>query len=145
MAGKVIIGCKSPSGFLLEVGYTIESGGRIIRSDRYQRIVLKGWNAHSEEMRRSGIQVPAGTNMRPFLNRGIDKDAWEEWKRLHPNSWLLKNKILFEATDEPSAASMVKDGEKTPTVLAPLNKDKPLPGITQADFTKPTKLTGTGE
>jgi len=133
----VIIGCKLPKGITLEVGYDFAENGAQIKGPNYKRIPLKGWHAHTEEMRRGGIQVPAGVNMRPYLNRGVDKAAWDEWKAKHKGSWLLKNEILFEAKDEASAALRVEEGAHTPTPFAPLDRSKPgIPGIAPADFAK---------
>ena len=139
----VIIGCRLPNGLILEVGLyerVTDSNGRqatqIRKLANYQKIVLKGWNAHSEEMRRNEIQVPAGMNTKPFLNRGVSKAAWEEWKKKHPDSWLIKNGILLEAKNEADAQVKSLDVAKEPLVLAPLNKDALPAGISKADFTE---------
>jgi hypothetical protein len=140
----VIIGCRLPNGLVLEIGYettTSDVGGRLVTQVRklanYQRIALKGWNAHSEEMRRQEIQVPAAMNTRPFLNRGVSKAAWEQWKAAHTDSWLIKNGILFEAENEPDAQVKAGDiGKDKLTVLAPLDKNALPKGVEQADFTK---------
>ena len=140
----VIIGCRLPNGLILEVGLqttAVVDGKQVAqvrRLDNYQKIVLKGWNAHSEEMRRNEIQVPAGMNTKPFLNRGVSKAAWEEWKRAHPRSWLIKNGILFEAKSEADAQVKSLDVAKEPLVLAPLNKQQLPTGIAEADFAKKT-------
>lgn len=132
----VIIGCRLPSGITLEIGLqTLGTNGRgesfteVKRLDHYQRIVLKGWHHHNT----TGLQMPAGMNSnRPFLNRGVSKAAWEEWKRTHPRSWLLKNQVLFEADDEATAqVKAMESVDGTPTVLAPLDPTKTLvPGVT---------------
>jgi hypothetical protein len=140
----VIIGCRLPNGLILEVGLqttaTVDGKqvAQVRRLDSYQKIVLKGWNSHSEEMRRNEIQVPAGMNTKPFLNRGVSKDAWEEWKRTHPGSWLIKNGILFEAKGEADAQVKALDVAKEPLILAPLNKAQLPAGIAEADFAKKT-------
>ncbi len=131
----VIIGCKLPAGIILEVGYTVDEKTSIVKQGpQYRRMVLRGWHAHTAEQRKLGLQLPAGMNMRPFLNRGIDKAAWDEWKRTHANSWLLKNEILFEAKDEASAALRVAEGDATPAPFAPIDPNKTPAGITKADF-----------
>jgi hypothetical protein len=136
----VIIGCKLPAGLKLEIGYKITPSGMQVKAPDYQTVTLKGWNEHTAESRRQGIQLPSagGDLLRPYLNRGVPRAFWERWAKEHPDSWLLKNQVLFVAEDEASAALLVKEGSATPAPLAPLNKDKPLPGITQADFTKKT-------
>src|SRR5271165_4678017 len=143
----VIIGCKLPSGITLEIGLqtvTKTSDGKqvtdVVRLDSYERIVLKGWHHHNT----TGLQMPAGMNMRPFLNRGVSKAAWDEWKRTHAGSWLLKNEILFEAADEASAQLRVIEGDKTPAVLAPISVkgDKPAAQIETADFVVEARKSG---
>jgi hypothetical protein len=148
MAKEVItIGCKLPSGITLEVGLqtTQKIDGKlmtsVVRQDNYQRIVLKGWHHHNT----TGLQLPAGTNMSPFLNRNVDKAAWDEWKKTHANSWLLKNEILFEAKDEASAQLRVLEGDKTPSLFAPIIPKKLPAGIEPAEFMLERKRTGSGE
>lgn len=140
----VIIGCRLPNGLVLEIGYesvTTQDNGKINtqvkRLENYKRIVLKGWNAHTEELRKQEIQVPAAMNTRPYLNRGVSKAAWMQWVKDHAGSWLIKNGILFEAKGEADAQAQAFDiGKDKLTVLAPLDK-KALPkGVEEADFTK---------
>lgn len=140
----VIIGCKSPSGLVLEIGLQTfvpdSATGRPItavkRLPSYQRIVIKGWNAHQSEMRvqllkaGSASDLPHGMNTAPFLNRNVPRAFWEQWKKEHSGSWLLKNGVLFEATDEASAQLQVLESKDTPTVFEPLDRTKVIvPGV----------------
>ena len=149
----VIIGCKLPSGVTLEIGLqTLEKtpDGKyftmVKRLDNYERIVLKGWHHHNT----TGLQMPAGVaSDRPYLNRGVSKAAWEQWKAEHAKSWLLKNEILFEAANEADAQVKAMDAAQAPSILAPIklvkNKDgderpvidgKPVKDVETADFKK---------
>ena len=146
----LIIGCKSPAGMKLEIGIQTtrknEEGKTVTHVEKtaaYETYTIHGWNHHSYPMRVAMLKsgnapdVPHGMNTQPYLNRGVPRAFWEQWKKEHPRSWLLRNGILFEAEDEPSAAVMVKDSEKTPAVLAPLSKSDPrISGVTEADFSK---------
>jgi hypothetical protein len=143
----VIIGCKLPNGLVLEIGYELNATGAQIKSESYERVVIKGWNAHAEPMRiqlakaKSDSGVPHGMNTQPFLNRGVPKDFWVKWKESHKRSWLLKNEILFEVAggDEASAALRVVEGDKTPKIFEPIDRSKVrIPGVTTADFSKVT-------
>ncbi len=149
----VIIGCRLPSGITLEVGLqTMEKNAdgkyftMVKRLDNYARIVLKGWHHHNT----TGLQMPAGVNSdRPYLNRDVPKAAWEEWKKTHAKSWLLKNSILFEAADEASAQLQALEAvDGTPKMLAPISLSsdgkpiidgKPLKDLETADFQPKTK------
>lgn len=144
----VIIGCRLPSGITLEVGLQTREendDGKLVtmvkRLDNYERIVLKGWHHHNT----TGLQMPAGVQSdRPFLNRGVNKAAWEQWKKEHARSWLLKNNILFEAANEADAQVKAMDASQAPMILAPIklagNKPtvdgKPMADVVTADFTK---------
>jgi hypothetical protein len=122
----VIIGCKAPAGFLLQVGIqrTQEVDGKKmplnLRTSGYQEWRIFGWNHHNK----TGLQMPAGYDQRPYLNRGVPKDFWEKWKAENPGIWLLKNEILFEAADEASATLRQLEGDHTPRILAPIEVAK---------------------
>src|SRR5579863_1304729 len=145
----VIIGCRLPSGITLEVGLQVTEKDSVtgklttavVRGDNYERIVLKGWHWHNT----TGLQMPAGVNSnRPYLNRGVSKAAWEEWKRTHAKSWLLRNDILFEAVNEADAQVKALDAAQAPNVLQPISVsgDKPAAGIETADFVTERKQKG---
>lgn len=147
-AETVTIGCKLPAGLRLEVGYKIVKNrpdsieGRAVKGDNYAMHIIRGWNHHSAAMRKqladakSSMGVPHGLNTTPYLNRNVPKALWAEWKRAHPDSWLLKNKLLFEVAsgDELSAASQVAESADTPKVFEPIDSSKTIvPGIKKFD------------
>lgn len=143
----VTIGCKLPAGLKLEIGLqtTVPDSAtkrpivQVKQLPTYECVRIRGWNAHTLDMRRqldktkSAAGVPHGMNTTPFLNRGISKAFWDQWKAEHPNSWLIKNQILFEVADgdHASAALRVEESAKTPTVFEPLDPEKTIvPGVT---------------
>lgn len=145
----VIIGCRLPSGITLEVGLQTREKNEdgkmvvmVVRLENYERIVLKGWHHHNT----TGLQMPAGIKSdTPYLNRGVSKAAWEQWKKEHAKSWLLRNHILFEAANEADAQVKAMDASQAPAILAPikLTKDgkpmidgKPAKDVETADFAK---------
>jgi hypothetical protein len=77
---------------------------------------------------KSSAGVPHGMNTRPFINRGVPKALWEEWKKKHANSWLLKNKLLFEVKegDHASAGVLIAESDKTPKVFEPVDSSKTI-------------------
>jgi hypothetical protein len=137
----VTIGCKLPAGLVLEVGLQTQEKnheGKLVtavkRLENYARFIIRGWNHHSHEMRKQLIEtksasgVPHGMNTRPFLNRNVPKDLWEQWKAAHKGSWLLKNEILFEVApgDEAGAALRIAESEKTPKIFEPIDPTKTI-------------------
>jgi hypothetical protein len=145
----VIIGCKLPNGLLLEIGYSTTARGEgngslkveLVKHPDYASYQIKGWNAHTEEMRNTLIKagsdtgLPHGLNTTPYLNRGVPKAFWERWVAEHKRSWLIKNQVLFVANDDKSAASLVAESKDTPKVFEPIDRNKKIvPGIKTADF-----------
>lgn len=142
----IIIGCKLPNGLRLEIGQTVAEKnheGKLItqvrKEDNYQSFTLRGWNHHNKNPL---LQLPHGMDQSPYLNHGVPREFWEEWKRQHPRSWLLKNEIIFEANDVGSANLRKMEGDNTPRVLAPLNKKELPKDITEAEFAEERKRGG---
>lgn len=141
----VMIGCKLPAGLKIEVGLQTRiknSDNKMVaavaRLENYAFFILRGWNHHSIDLRKqlrdskSSSGAPHGMNTRPFINRGVPKALWEQWKKEHKGSWLLKNEILFEVEegDHASAALRVVEGEKTPKIFEPIDSTKTIvPGV----------------
>jgi hypothetical protein len=126
----VTIGCRLPSGYKLEVGYEVvaKAGNGMITQFRriegkYRTCTLKGTHEHTREQRMNNIQVPSMLRPKPFINKGVSKALWEEWKRLHANSPLLANKTLFEVTqkDDASVGAATLDAMATETPFAPVD------------------------
>jgi hypothetical protein len=81
---------------------------------------LLGTNA---PFRKTRLRMPATLSPEPYLNAGVPKDVWEQWKKEHPNSWAVKQGHIFEvknsSPDENRAA--VLDSMSRPLALAPLD------------------------
>lgn len=135
----VTIGCRLPSGYVLEVGLQTtvrgERGGlipRVMRTDKYERFVLRGTHEHNREMRKRKILVPAQRNPEPYINR-VPKALWEQWLKDHPKAWVVTSGHVFE----------VKDGGKQENVQAAIVDSMGRPAILQPmDPTKPVKVGG---
>lgn len=130
----VSIGCRLPTGIILEVGLqTTVKGGpsnrsieQIKRLDNYARVHLGGTNQHSAPARKMGILMPSVVAPEPFITRNVSKALWEEWKRKHPGSWLLRSNNIFEVKDEKSIRAQIIDSMATPAPLAPMDPTKAL-------------------
>ena len=132
----VIIGCKLPTGYLLEVGYEVVTSSGAGERPQYRRLpsyksyLLRGSNAHNT----TGLQLPA-MQSRTFINTDVPKDLWDQWKKEHPNNYLLKSGILFESKDEPSAKAQAIDVAKVNNGFEPLDqKEVVVPGVAKASF-----------
>lgn len=131
----VTLGCRLPAGMVLEVGLqTTVNGGPLNRPiaqikqlPNYKRVVLKGTHEHTAETRRMNVQVPSILNPKPFINRNISKDFWEEWKKDHPGSYLLAQGLIFEIKgDAASAKAAAIDAMAQPAILQPIDPSKKL-------------------
>lgn len=128
----VLIGCRIPNGYKLEVGYQAtekqpdgKEMSRFRKLENYRVAFLKGTHHHTHEQRKRRIQVVADMEARPYINR-VPKSLWEEWKRNHKFSALLTgdNPSLYEAKDEDSAEAMTIDVMSTKAILLPLDPAK---------------------
>lgn len=134
-AQTVTIGCRLPKGITLEVGLqtttkvTGPSGvtglvAQVKRSDKYQRIVIKGTHHHNAALFRAGLRPPSILRPEPFLTPNVPKDAWDEWCRQHAGCWLLRSQNLFEVKGD--ARAIILDVMKNPAPLSPMDPTKPL-------------------
>lgn len=136
-AETVTLGCRLPSGMTLEIGLqTTVNGGphnrpiaQIKQLDNYKRVTLKGTHEHTADTRRMGVQVPSMLNPKPFINKNISKDFWEEWKKDHPDSYLLKQGLIFEikgGADSANSKAAAIDAMAQPAILQPVDPTKKL-------------------
>lgn len=132
----VSIGCRLPNGYVIEVGLeTTFKGGphnrpieRVVKTPgKYKRIRLGGTHDHTRAMRRSGIQTPAMLNAEPFITRGVPKEAWDEWVRKHPASWMLSSGNIFEVKGgQSNERAAILDSQGKPAILQPIDPTKAL-------------------
>jgi hypothetical protein len=125
----IVIGCRLPSGYKLEVGYEVtvkvSNGVSTLfrKTDKYRTWTLKGTHEHTRAQRMANIQVPSMLRPKPFINRDVPKALWDEWKRLHAASPLLTNGTLFEVKqkDDQSVAAATLDAMATEAPFAPID------------------------
>lgn len=133
----VTIGCRLPAGISLEVGLqtTVDGGpfnrpiAQIKQLKNYKKVTLRGTHEHTRETRNMGIQVPSMLNPKPYINRNISKDFWEEWKKDHPDSYLLKQGLIFEiknGVDAANSKAAAIDAMAQPAILQPWDPSKKM-------------------
>lgn len=142
----VRVGCKLPSGIILEVGYSVtdkgEDGARHVsvqQHEDYQRVRIKG-SRHADgsmEAIRAGVQLPPARLDHVFAITEVPSTFWERWKAAHKPMWakLSKQGVLFEADGESNAKAMAIDKATAKSGFEPLDRDKlPVKGVETAKF-----------
>lgn len=133
----VTVGCRLPSGLMLEVGLqrTVNGGphnrpvAAVRRLSNYRSFTLRGTNAHTAPMRAQGIQVPSVLSPQPFINSNVPKDLWEQWKKENSASPLLRRNEIYEVKnggDANSQAAAIDALATSPTPLTPIDRGKKM-------------------
>lgn len=146
MAETIRIGCRIPNGIKLEVGYTsfFNAGPQNRPVARYQRhagyrhVFILGTRLHTREMRRAGFAVPSRQNAEPAFTT-VDKEFWDQWKLLNPDSSLLTNGLIFEAKGgKADVVAAAKDATAQKPIFEPMDPTKTIKVgdefVTVADF-----------
>lgn len=107
----VTVGCKLPNGLHMDLRGT---GGELNR-----RVTLNGANK-SEVIGGYGI------------THGVDKEFFEEWKRINADFPPLKKGLIFAHDKPASAAAQAKEQAELKSGFEGMNPDKPAPGVERA-------------
>lgn len=113
--GKVIVGCKMPSGVVLHL-HTVEGEGRSARN----RIVA------GSEVTLNGNAVRFGQQAKHAISGGfgltaVDASFWEEWVRLNKGRFPpFDNGLIFAHKDERAAEAEGAVRAKVRSGLEPL-------------------------
>lgn len=148
MAEEMVkVGCKLPQGLVLEVGYSVVSGGRnearsiaVHQHDDYQRIRIKGWTHvdGSKQAYHAGLLLPPNTSLSNPQVGVTDVPAafFARWKKEHALMWkrLTGTGVMFEVADEASAKSAVELSKTVKSGFEAKDQAKPGPGVTKANF-----------
>ena len=126
----VTIGCKTPNGMILEVGYEIDKQGGVSRKEDYKAVVVRGWNSNNPPK----IQMPASHEPSPGITENVLRAFWERWKKENANNRLLKEGLLYEAKNRLEADARALDVAQKPLGLEALDPAKVPPQIKKAVF-----------
>jgi len=108
--GTVVIGCKLPSGLVMEV---VEPGkddaGKVGTQPQPigKRVVLKGANS-VPRMRGALGEYPA-MPVYPYGLTVVDEAFWNAWLKRHKDFEFMKNGSVFVAADQDAAKAMAKE------------------------------------
>ena len=127
-AETVIVGSKLPSGFILELGYTLGgTGSQITYGPKYEKYHINGTN-----MGRGGKGMPhiAGEWA---LTPGVPKVFFDEWIKKNSDLGFVKAGLIFAQPEAKSASSVVREREALTTKLEPLDPTEVIvPGVEKA-------------
>ncbi len=109
-AKKIMIGCKLPSGLVLDYPNKPNKEGHLVDSDRKDRVSLRGVK-HSKI-----VGSPYGLTQ-------VDAEFWAAWKKANPKFPALLNGTIFEAANAEEAEVVAKDYAKEKTGFERMQTD----------------------
>ena len=98
----VMIGCKLPHGIILEILKPGEGLHPAPQADA-KRVELKGANS----LRRRADEPSMG--ILPYAITPVDEAFWKEWLKANKDLAFVKNGMVFEAKDVPTAKAMAQE------------------------------------
>lgn len=118
------IGCKLPSGLLMQIGNPQDAG--------YREVKLNGANQGEYRGRNEQGKIFHSTTEQGFGLTKVDSEFWGEWQKryaVNARKW-LKDGVLFVAEDADEARGKAADQSEVATGFEQLNPDKTPAGIT---------------
>lgn len=114
----VVVGCKLPHGLHLD---SHDAQGNLL-----QRFTLNGYNS-----------APRGQNGEVLvgaygITRGVPKDVFEAWLKLHKDAAYVKNELVFAHGDTESVQDHGDDLKTHKSGFEGLDVSKPSNGIEKA-------------
>lgn len=134
MATEMVqVGCRTPNGYVLEVGFTTNDEGKggapfaMYRKGRdYKAVTLKGLNQRSIIRDPSGkpfAMAPSARGREAYINT-IPRDFWERWKKENAEQWVMTSGQIFEIPkgDGSQAKAVALDAAaKGPNIFEPID------------------------
>ncbi len=118
---RVVVGCKIPSGFVMELG---KHG-----DDNYVRIQLRGSNsgrtAGGKIVQLVGLEQTQ--NINGFGLTDVSKDHWDAWCKANKNLTPLKRGFIFALANVDEATAKAIDHSEMRNKLEQIDPAKGLP------------------
>jgi hypothetical protein len=137
MTEMITVCCKLPNGLILELDELRRevpaTGGKEVAVWRGtgRKVQICGSNANHPDSPNPG-RVVGGYGLTE-----VPLDFWDAWAAQHKGNPLLLNALLFAQPTSDRATSKAKDQAKVVTGFEPMDPDRPAPGVTRADFSRP--------
>lgn len=122
-AKRITVACKYPHGLILRIfkfeKIDVPSPGGLRQETQPVQI--------GEQVKINGPVAPTGKDSIHetaggfALTHGVDAEFFAEWMRQNANSDLVKNGIIWSASDRNSARDRAEDHKATRTNIEPLN------------------------
>lgn len=112
-SSMVVIGCKHPTGLILEIGKLGEAG--------YVKHVVAG--ANQGDFRSDGLLIPRTVG--GFGRTSVSREFWERWKMqnaANAEEWQARG-FLFVADDPDLALAQANEKASATTGFEPLRRD----------------------
>lgn len=128
----VTIACKLPNGLILHIDDMVDTAeatpNGIITTKRAvareQKYTLNGFAIDIDLLKKNnGLDKIVTSGY--ALTSGIPRDFWEAWLHQNKDSLLVKNHIVFAASNETEVRAVVREHKNTRSGLEPINPDNP--------------------
>lgn len=122
---KVIVGCKLPHGFVMELIEYPEMKQGLIPREAGKRVTINGAN--------TVVVQSVNPKELPFGRTSVDADFAREWFKRNKDTKMVREGYVFQVGDKASFKDATADRSNLRTKLEPLDPNKDLqPGV-QAD------------
>ncbi len=137
-ATRITVACKYPHGVILQL-YKQEMVE--VAAPGGPRKELKSFQV-GEAVKINGPVAPTNqsspheTSGGFALTHGVDAEFFREWMKQNEHSDLVKNGLIFSASDRASARDRAEEHKKTRTGIEPLDMPKPGKPVTDVRVTR---------
>lgn len=129
--GMVMVGCKHPSGLVLEIDESREEapvpGANKVKVHypTGRKVILNGSNSTHPD----SPQVATGRAVGGYGLTSVPEDFWNMWVAQHPDFPMLKNNTLFVHQTQDGITSEANDRRTVKNGLEPMDPARPGPGL----------------
>lgn len=130
-SGVVMVGCKHPSGLVLEIDESREEaptpGANEVKVHypTGRKVVLNGSNSTHPD----SPQVAKGRAVGGYGLTAVPEDFWNEWVAQHQDFPMLKNNTLFAHATQDGITSEAANRRDVKNGMEPMDPNRPGPGL----------------
>jgi len=129
----VTIGCKLPSGFVLQLFQMEPSfepvlGGGMRETQRARKVgddyPLNGYGFNILEASKGNL--PGHSIVGGFgITNGVPREVWDKWYKDNEKSALVQNRVIFVADNESAAKGIAMETASVKSGFEPIDPDNP--------------------